>query len=45
MDQAVDAIERINADYPHHCKAARRVAEKYLSAPKIGAALLKQLGL
>jgi hypothetical protein len=45
IDQAVEAVDRINADYRHHCDAARRIAQEYLSAPKIGANLLEQLGL
>jgi hypothetical protein len=45
LEQAVDAIERINADYGDHCNAARRVAEDYLSAPRIGAAMLRDLGV
>jgi hypothetical protein len=44
MEQAVDAIARINADYEHHCRSARALAEEYFSAPKIGATLLKEVG-
>jgi hypothetical protein len=44
LEQAVDAIESINADYEHHCRAARQLAEDCFSAPKVGAALLKELG-
>jgi hypothetical protein len=44
MDQAIDAIESINADYEHHCRAARQLAEEFFSAPKVGAALLKEVG-
>jgi hypothetical protein len=45
MDEAVAAVEAINADYPRHCAAARAIAENYFSAPKIGAKLLKDIGL
>jgi hypothetical protein len=45
MDQAIDAIDAINSDYRHHCHAARELAESYFSAPKIGAALLREAGL
>jgi hypothetical protein len=44
MQQAVDAIDAINSDYAHHCHAARELAESYFSAPKVGAALLKEVG-
>jgi hypothetical protein len=44
IEQAVEAIQRINDDYEHHCRAARAIAEEYFSAPKIGAALLKEVG-
>lgn len=44
MDQAVSAIDEINGNYGHHSKAARELAEEYFSAPKIGAALLKEVG-
>ncbi len=44
MDQALAAIDRINSDYEHHCLAARQIAEEYFSAPKVGAALLKEVG-
>ena len=45
IEEAVHAIEWINADYRRQCEAARAVAEEYLSAPKIGAAMLRDLGL
>jgi hypothetical protein len=45
MQDAVSAIDAINADYPRHCRAARELAESYFSAPKIGAALLREAGL
>ena len=45
IDEAADAIDRINRDYEFHCKAARAVAEESISAPKIGAKLLRDLGL
>lgn len=43
-EQALAAIEAINADYEPHCRAARQIAEEYFSAPKVGAALLKEVG-
>jgi hypothetical protein len=45
MEEAVAAVEAINADYPRHCAAARAIAENYFAAPKIGAKLLKDIGL
>ena len=44
MDQALAAIESINANYEHHCKAARSLMEEYFSAPRVGAALLREVG-
>ena len=45
IDQAVDAVEKINRDYEHHCRAARKIAEEYFAAPMVGARLLKDVGL
>jgi hypothetical protein len=35
IDDAAAALEAINRNYPHHCKAARRIAEEYLDAGRI----------
>jgi hypothetical protein len=43
--EAVSAIDKINADYAHHCAAAREIAEEYFDARTIGVALLTDLGL
>ncbi|HEX3356287.1 MAG TPA: hypothetical protein VHS31_04830 [Tepidisphaeraceae bacterium] len=45
IEQAVDAIERINKDYEHHCKSARKIAEDYFAAPMLGKKLLEDVGL
>jgi len=45
LEEARDAIEAINADYHQHCQAARRIAEEYFAAPKVGAKLLEEAGL
>lgn len=45
MDEALAAIDAINADYARHCSAARQIAEEYFSATKVGAALLRDIGL
>jgi hypothetical protein len=34
-NQAAAAFEAINADYEHHCRAARKLAENYFDAKKI----------
>lgn len=44
MGQALDAIDAINSNYDHHCKAARHLAEAYFSAPKVASAFLKEVG-
>jgi hypothetical protein len=36
---------RDQPDYRRHCLAAREIAEEYFAAPRVGAALLKQLGV
>jgi hypothetical protein len=35
MDEAVEALARVNADYPRHSRAAREVAETYFDAEKV----------
>jgi hypothetical protein len=45
MDEALAAIDAINGDYPKHCRAARRIAEEYFAAEKIGSRLLREAGL
>lgn len=44
-EEALAAVEAINADYRRHCKAARAIAEEYLEARKVAARLLTDLGL
>jgi hypothetical protein len=39
--EAVEAIERLNADYRHHSRAARTVAEEYFESDKVLARLLE----
>ena len=43
--QAIDAIERINADYPRHAKAARELAQEYFDAGKLLEEMAVTLGL
>jgi len=45
IEQALAAVEAINADYEGHCKAARQIAQEYFAAPRVGARLLKEAGL
>jgi hypothetical protein len=45
MDEAAAAVDAINGDYARHCRAARAIAEEYFAAPKVGAKLLKDIGL
>ena len=45
MDEAVSAIEAINADYGRHCRAAREIAEEWFAAPKVAGRLLTDVGL
>jgi len=45
MEEAVTALERINADYLAHARAARRVAAEYFSADKVLPRLLQDAGV
>src|SRR5207249_1723005 len=45
MEQALAAIDAINADYRRHCEAARAIAEEYFEARKVAARLLADVGL
>jgi hypothetical protein len=44
MDEALAAIDAINADYRHHCEAARTIAEEHLAAPAVAGRLLSDVG-
>jgi hypothetical protein len=44
-DEALSAIEEINADYERHCKAARAIAEEFFEAGAVAARLLDEVGL
>ncbi len=44
LDEAVDAINVINSDYPAHCKAAREIAEEYFDSDKVLTKILNQIG-
>jgi len=45
MDEAVDALKRIDADYATHGRAARRIAEEHFGARTVLARLLADAGL
>lgn len=45
MDEAVEAVRAINADYAGHCKAARAIAREYFECEMLAAKLLKDIGL
>jgi hypothetical protein len=41
LDEAVAAIEAVNADYPRHCRAARALAEEHFDASRVTARILE----
>jgi hypothetical protein len=43
LEDAVQAFEAISSDYAEHCRAARGIAEEYLSADRVLSQLLDQL--
>jgi len=42
MEQAIDGLRRVKADYPVHCRAAREFAREHLEAGKVCADLLER---
>jgi hypothetical protein len=44
-DEALAAIEAVNADYRRHCEAARSIAEEYFEARSVAARLLADLNV
>jgi hypothetical protein len=42
-DEALAAVEEINADYPRHCRAARAIAEEHFEATVVAGRLLTDL--
>ena len=44
MEEAVAAIDAINADYPGHSRAARQLAERMFDARKVLGAMLELVG-
>jgi hypothetical protein len=45
IEQALAAVEEVNADYAGHCEAARGIAEEYFEARGVAGRLLTDLGL
>jgi hypothetical protein len=43
--EVVEAVEAINSDYRLHCLAARKIAQEFFDAPRVGARLLADAGL
>jgi hypothetical protein len=43
VEQAADALNEISGDYPAHCAAARRIAEKYFDSKVVLSDLLQQI--
>lgn len=42
LEEAADAIRRVDADYARHCRAARAIAETWFDAKRVVAGLLDQ---
>lgn len=40
LSEAIEGIKAINADYEHHCYAARKLAEEFFNADKVLSSLL-----
>src|SRR5262249_10901506 len=45
IEEALAAVEAINADYRRHCEAARAIAEEHFDARKVAARLLSGIGV
>ena len=45
VEEAAEAIRLIDADYQHHCRAARRVASDFLDARKVLGRMLREIGI
>ena len=45
LDEIVQAVDRINSDYPAHSRAAREIAHEYFAAERVLGNLLKHAGL
>ena len=45
QEEALQAIEAVNADYPAHCLAARRLAEEHFEARAVADRFIRSVGL
>jgi hypothetical protein len=45
IEEALAAVEAVNADYRRHCEGARAIVEEYFEARKVAARLLEAAGL
>ncbi len=45
LNEAVEAARAIDADYAHHCQAARQIAAEYFSADRVLGELLQDAGI
>ena len=45
MEEIVDAVRRINADYPAHRRRAREIAEEFFDYRKVLPPMLAELGV
>jgi hypothetical protein len=45
MDDALQALDAIESDYPRHCQAAREIAHEYFSAKKVLRHVMDRAGL
>jgi hypothetical protein len=45
IDEAVDGVNRVAADYPTHCEAARRIAEELFDSDKVLGQFLDEVGV
>ena len=45
VEEAAEAVREISADYHRHARAARAIAEEYLSTDKVVGSLLRRIGL
>ena len=45
LDEAINAVEQVNADYATHSRAAREIAHEYFAAERVLSSLLDRVGL
>ena len=44
LQEAIAGVERIAADYEHHCRAARELAETFFDSEKVLSQFMKEIG-